>query len=168
MTKLSPVLTDVMMVKWSNLLKPDIAFGENSANHNITIVVTPELQTVLDDILKSSKAKKVNGIRKLEDGTVTLKVKSKMALDKGHYPCVDSNSEPTEVVPFGGDKVRLKLQPCVVARDNSLSLYLNGVQIVAKEARTSSSTFTKIENGFINPMAPAVTIPEVSDNECPF
>jgi hypothetical protein len=32
-TKLPPLVTETLEVKWSNLLKPDTNFGENSANH---------------------------------------------------------------------------------------------------------------------------------------
>ena len=35
-------------------------------------------------------------------------------------------------MPFGGDRVKLRLSPAVLTRDQSLSFYLNGVQIIEK------------------------------------
>jgi hypothetical protein len=135
--------------KWSNLLKPDVAFGEGSANHNITVVVDAELQKTLDTILKTSGAKKINGLREV-DNVVTFKAKSKVHVDSGKFPCVDSLGQPTDIVPFGGDKVRLKLAPMVLTRDNSLSIYLNGIQVVEKNTTfTKGSDFAAVEGGFV-------------------
>ena len=50
--KLPQFVTETLECKWSNLLKPDTAFGEASANHNITVVLDKKLETKLQDILK--------------------------------------------------------------------------------------------------------------------
>ena len=167
--KLPAMLTETLMVKWSNLLKPDVAFGEASANHNVTVVVTPSLKLLLDSLLKSSGAKKINGMKEVSstDGVeITLKVKSKVKLDMIKYPCFDSASNDTDSVPFGGDTVRLKLQPCVLSRDNSLSLYLNGIQIITKNTSTTSQGFPVTE-GFTQ-KASNPLVATVSDSDLPF
>jgi hypothetical protein len=173
MKKMPPIVTEVVEVKWSNLLKPDTAFGEASANHNITIVVTKTLEKILADVLKKSGAKKINGIME-KDGIKTLKAKSRVFVEQGKFPCVDSQASETDAVPFGGDKVRLKLAPAVVTRDNSLSLYLNGIQIVEKNANnmtgTGSSGFDAVDGGYVGSVAtksePAVE--ETEDEDVPF
>ena len=138
-TKISPFTTDTMQVAWSHLHKPDDKFGADTANHNITIVVDDELQKRLDAIVKESGAAKINGMRVDDEGRSLLKAKSKTLVKKGVavFPCRDAAAERTDAVPFGGDKVRLRLAPALLTRDNSLSLYLNGVQIIEKNERTS-------------------------------
>lgn len=148
--KLHGFMTEIVDCKWSNLSKPDVEFGEASSNHNITILVDAELDKKLKDVLKKSGAKKINGLRD-KDGVVTLKAKTKSHIDKGAFPCFDSQAQPSTVVAMGGDKVRLRLQPVVLSRDQSLSLYLNGVQIVKKGEYSGSSSggFTSVDGGFI-------------------
>jgi len=162
--KIPQILTPTLLVKWSNLLKPDVAFGENAANHNITVVVDAEFKATLDGVLKSSGATKINGLRDFE-GVLTFKAKSTQQIDKGKFPCVDSAAQVTEVVAFGGDKVRLKLAPMVIARDNSLSIYLNGIQIIEKNTSFSgaSSGFDPVEGGYVaTPLTPQ------QDSDLPF
>lgn len=147
--KSSSFITTTLMTKWSNLLKPDIAFGEGSANHNITVVVDADFRTVLNNILKTTGAKKINGLRESE-GVTYFKAKSKVHVDQGVFPCVDSQGNPTSAVPFGGDKVRLKLVPMVLARDNSLSIYLNGIQVIEKNTTfNKDNEFAPVEGGFV-------------------
>jgi len=172
--KLPQFVTETLECKWSNLLKPDTAFGEASANHNITVVLDKKLETKLQDILKKSGAKKINGIYEKE-GTKFLKVKSRIHIEAGKFPCVDSNAQETDVVAFGGDKVRLKLAPAIVARDKSLSFYLNGVQIVERgegnASSSGSSGFSTVTGGFSAPKAAepvAVAVEETEDEELPF
>jgi hypothetical protein len=171
--KLPDFVTGVMEVKWSNLMKPDNAFGEASANHNITVVLDSTLEKQLADLLKKSGAKKINGIYE-KDGLKTFKAKSRVHIEAGKFPCVDSNAEATDAVAFGGDKVRLRLAPAVVARDNSLSLYLNGIQIVEKNTNnvTGAGGFDTVKGGFVGTTstvassAPQVT--ETEDEDLPF
>jgi len=133
-TRISPFTTDTMLVAWAHLHKPDDKFGADTANHNITIVVDKELQKKLDSIVKESGATKINGMRTDDDGRTLLKAKSKTLVKKGvnTFPCRDAAAERTEAVPYGGDMVRLRLAPALLTRDSSLSLYLNGVQIIEK------------------------------------
>lgn len=148
-TRLPAMVTETLDVKWSNLNKPDVNFGVHSANHNITVVITPKLQKILTDLTKKSGAKKLNGMTEKDD-VKYIKFKSKTFVESadGKFPCVDAASKETAAVAFGGDKVRLKLQPMVLDRDNSLSLYLNGVQIIEKGEYKPSSGFEPVEGGF--------------------
>jgi len=170
MKKFPDIVTGVLEVKWSNLLKPDNAFGEATANHNITVVIDKTLEKSLADILKKSGAKKINGIYE-KDGVKTFKAKSRVHIEAGKFPCVDSNAEATDAVAFGGDKVRLRLAPAVVARDNSLSLYLNGIQIVEKNTNNTmgGGGFDAVKGGFVGAAAPsAPQVEETEDEELPF
>lgn len=141
-------ITDELVVKWSNLMKPDIYFG-TPGDHNITVVLDKGLQKTINDWKKSTGAKKVNGVSKTTDGEDTLKVKSKLYTSgentRTSFPCYDVDARETDDVPFGGDTVKLMIAPRVNDRDNSLSLWLSGVQIVQSGGRTTG--FTPI-NGF--------------------
>jgi hypothetical protein len=167
MKKMPQFVTEVVEVKWSNLLKPDTAFGEASANHNITILLDKTLEKKLAELLKQSGAKKINGIME-KDGVKTFKAKSRMYVEQGKFPCVDSAAQETDAVPFGGDKVRLKLAPAVVARDNSLSVYLNGIQIVEKNANNMTGStgggFSAVDGGYVG-AATTKSAPEVEETE---
>jgi len=166
--KIKGFITDVVECTWSNLAKPDTAFGEGSANHNITIVVDASLNTKLQEILKKSGAKKLNGIKE-KNGITTLKVKTKAHIEKGVFPCYDSQANPSPVVAMGGDKVKLKLQPVVLTRDKTLSLYLNGVQIITKGDRgpLGGSGFKPIDGGFIADQPKASSVP-TTEEDLPF
>ena len=173
MKKMPQFVTEVAEVKWSNLLKPDTALGEASANHNITILLDKTLEKKLAELLKQSGAKKINGIME-KDGVKTLKAKSRVYVEQGKFPCVDSAAQETDAVPFGGDKVRLKLAPAVVARDNSLSVYLNGIQIVEKNANNMTGSTgggsSGVDGGFVGTAAPksAPEVEETEDEDLPF
>lgn len=162
--------TATLQTKWSNLLKPDIAFGEGSANHNITVVVDAELQKILDAVLKSSGAKKINGLKET-DGVTTFKAKSKVYVEEGKFPCVDSLGQPSDSVPFGGDMVRLKLAPMVLTRDNSLSIYLNGIQVVTKTSTgktPSTQGFAPVEGGFVDAGTQKADLTDQADSDLPY
>ncbi len=165
-SRIPSFVSQTLETKWSNLLKPDTAFGDDSANHNITVVVDAEFKKVLAQVLKASGAKKINGLRTVE-GVDTFKAKSKVHIESGKFPCHDSQGAETTVVPFGGDKVRLRLAPMVIARDNSLSIYLNGVQIIEKNSSSSqdSKGFDAVDGGFVSQ---SEAKPEIEDNDLPF
>lgn len=180
--RIKNIITNTLDVKWSNLLKPDTMFGDSSANHNITVVYTPELETVLIGIAKENGAKKINGLYE-KDGVKTIKFKSKTHIDKGAFPCQDSTGQYTDVVPFGGDTVRLKLAPALIVKgaSKSMSFYLNGVQIVQKNSTDPSAKvngFDSIEGGYVgnhvdrpvkSEAAPiAQTSPAITDSDIPF
>lgn len=170
-SKIPPFVTAALETKWSNLLSPDTAFGEGSANHNITIVVDTAFKKVLDQALKTSGAKKLNGLRETDEGVLTFKAKSKVHVEEGKFPCFDSQGNPTTTVPFGGDKVRLRLSPKVLERDNSLSIYLSGIQIIEKNSATKGSGtqgFEAVEGGFVDTPTAAAQIADIEDDAVPF
>ena len=149
MTKVSGFVTDTLEVVYGHLHRPDDKFGADSANHSVTVLVEGDLKAKLDTLLKESGATKINGMRNDDEGRTLLKVKSKIFVKKGEqtFPCRDALSNRTEATPFGGDKVRLRLNPAVLDRDNSMSIYLKGCQIIEKSA-TDSGGFPVVEDGF--------------------
>jgi hypothetical protein len=138
-TTISAFTTDTVEVQWSHLHQPDDKFGADSANHNISVFVDEQLQNKLDQLMKESGASKMNGMRTDKEGNTILKAKSKTLVKKGEktFPCRDASAAKTNALPFGGDRVRLRLAPAVLTRDNSMSLYLNGVQIIEKNSNDS-------------------------------
>lgn len=138
-TKIAAFTTETHEVVWSHLHAPDDKFGADSSNHNITILVDKELQRKLDELVQENGATKINGMRVDDEGRTLLKVKSKAFVKKDvhTFPCRDATAKRTDAVPFGGDKVRLRVAPAVLTRDNSMSLYLNGVQIIEKNVMDS-------------------------------
>jgi hypothetical protein len=135
-TKIEAFTTETVLVQWGHLHQPDDKFGADSANHNISVVVDKPLQKKLDLLLKESGATKINGMRVTPDGDTVLKAKSKTLVKKGEktFPCRDASSAKTDAIAFGGDMVRLRLAPAVLTRDGSMSLYLNGCQIIEKNS----------------------------------
>lgn len=156
-------ITDNVSVTWSHLHKPDTKFG--NPNYNITVSLTDDLQSKLTDAAQAAgfgKVSKINGIGNREEGKV-LKVKNAQYIKDNpsatSFPCVDANAKSTKAVPFGGDTVRLKLVPCLLERDGSMSVYLDAVQIIEKNEREDSNGggFSAVEGGFdgSNAEAPA-------------
>jgi hypothetical protein len=146
-TRIDNLITEPLMVRWSHLHAVDTKFGIDAANHNITVVVDDELQKTLDEVVQSSQATKINGMRTDDEGVTTLKAKTKVFAKKNvhAFPCVDAGANTTEAVPFGGDTVKLRLAPILIDRDNSLSFFLNGVQIIEKNEREFASGFDATE-----------------------
>ena len=132
--------TGELDVKWSHLHKPDVLFG-TPGDHNVSVVITDELKKEMNSWMKSSGAKKINGQTQTEDGVNVLKVKSKLYTagenTKTSFPCLDAGARETEDTPFGGDVVKLMIAPRLNDRDNSLSLWLSGCQIVKSGGRTT-------------------------------
>ena len=141
-TKIPAFTTETMDVVWSHLHAPDDKFGADSSNHNITILVDAQLQKKLDKLVKESGATKINGMRENDEGQTLLKVKSKTFVKKNvtAFPCRDASANQTSITPYGGDKVRLRIAPALLTRDNSMSLYLNGCQIIEKNNNASDNT----------------------------
>jgi hypothetical protein len=181
--KIKSIVTAPLTVKWSNLLKPDDHFGEGSANHNITVILTPEFEAQLMEIARDNGVKVVNGTYE-KDGVRTIKFKSKTHIDKGAYPCQDSTGAYTDSVPFGSDVVRLRLGPAIITKGpkKSMSFYLNGVQLIQKNASDMPQRvngFNAVEGGYVGNRvdAPAKSeaapdavksSPAITDEEIPF
>ena len=147
MLKLFILITQLLLGAFANSVK----FG--NPNYNITVELTSDLEQKIRDAAVDAgfgKVSKVNGIGTRDTGKV-LKVKNSQACKdgaSGAFPCVDSNAKPTKAVPFGGDVVRLKLVPCLLERDSSMSVYLDGCQIIEKNEREETSGFSTVEGGF--------------------
>ena len=141
-TRIEAFTTDTVECQWSHLHQPDDKFGADSSNHNISVIVDAKLQKKLDKLMKESGASKMNGVRTDNEGNTILKAKSKTLVQKGEktFPCRDASAAKTDALPFGGDKVRLRLAPALLTRDNSMSLYLNGVQIIEKNSTGGDGT----------------------------
>ena len=167
-------VTEDLEVRWSHLHKPDNKFGLDSANHNITVVLDDETKQYMDDVAKELGCTKINSMRDEDDGTTTLKSKTKIFVRKEvHvFPCVDASAKPTAATPYGGDRVKLKLTPVVIERDNSLSMFLNGVQIIEKAERDTTGGF-EATDGFDGSDFKATTqettvTTDVGDEDLPF
>jgi hypothetical protein len=147
--KTESFVTETVEVKWSHLHKPDDKFGADASNHNITIILDKELEQKLEDLQRELGCEKINGMKEVEEG-MTLKAKTKLYVKKNvkAFPCVDANANTTTALPFNGDKVKLKLFPIVISRDNSLSLFLNGIQIIEKNERDYDGGGFEATDGF--------------------
>jgi len=176
--RIKSIITPTLTCSWSNLTKPDVAFGEASANHNITVELTPEFEQVLTGIAKENGCKKINGIYE-KDGVRFVKFKSKQHVANGAFPCQDSTAQYTDAVPFKGDLVRLRIGPAVVTKPvKAMSFYLNGVQIVQKnstDAAARTNGFDAVDGGYVGNAAPApakkpeaAPAPAISDEDIPF
>ena len=106
-------------------------------------------------------------MREDDEGRTLLKVKSKTFVKKNiaAFPCRDAGANKTDYVPYGGDKVRLRVAPAVLSRDNSMSLYLNGCQIIEKNNMGGGDAggFDATE-GFVDNSTPTV---ESDDTDLP-
>jgi len=155
-TKIEAFTTGTVEVQWAHLHQPDDHFGADTSNHNISVIVDKTLQKQLDKLLKESGATKINGMKADDEGRNILKAKSKTMVKKGEqtFPCRDAAAAKTDAVPFGGDTVRLRLAPAILARDGSLSLYLNGCQIIEKNSGDfDSNGGFEATDGFTAPAA---------------
>lgn len=177
---MSKILTETVTVSFANLHKPDDKFGADSANFNVTIPMNESLQAQIKKAVASTGAKKVNGVYE-KDGEKFIKFKNRILVKDGAktFPCVDSQNQPTTVTAAGGDDVRLLVSPRLIKRDNSLSIYLDGVQIINKNSQFGGGGgggFDVVEGGFVAeaapstgfeaPAAPAVTeTPDVADED---
>lgn len=153
-------VTEKLTLGFSTLHKPDDKFGEDSANFNVSVDITPELQKQIKEAVSSTGAKKVNGVWENDEGVKRIKFKNRIMVKNGatKFPCVDSQNKPTEVTAASGDIVRLLLSPCLIKRDNSLSIYLDGVQIIEKNSTFGGGGgggFDVVEGGFVADEAPA-------------
>lgn len=162
-----PFITDNVDVTWAFLHKADVAFG--NANHNITVAVTPELQAMIDNLGATNgwNPSKTNGMKNNKEGQMVLKVKNSQRAKNGEtgpFPCVDANAQSTKAVAFGGDVVRLRLVPALLERDNSMSLYLEGVQIIEKQEYEGGARngFGAVEGGFDGADAAAPEVKETA------
>ncbi len=156
---MSKILTDVITVSFANLHKPDDRFGAESAAFKASVVMDDDLAAQIKKAVASTGAKKVNGVWE-KDGIkkITFSNRPLVRDGKTSFPCVDSQNQPTTVTAAGGDDVRLLLSPRLLKRDNSMSIYLDGVQIINKNSQfggAGGGGFDVVEGGFVGDTAPA-------------
>lgn len=149
-------VTDNVTVKWSHLMAPDDKFG--NPNHSVTVELTPALNKQLQSAVKELGGKKINGLKD-QDGTKTIKFKNVLKAKEGirTFPVVGPNKEQNyEQIPFGSDVVRVKVTPALISRDNSVSFYMEAIQLVERNYVPSGGDFTATGDSGI------------SDDEIPF
>jgi|TARA_Y100000289_G_scaffold65419_1_gene78954 hypothetical protein len=171
--KLDTFNTETLEVQWAHLHRADDKFGA-PGHHNITVVVDDQLNDQLNKIAKEAGAAKINGLSDKE-GKKFIKVKSTLYTNppegmekKVAFPCVDSDTNSTDETPMGGDKVRLRLKPFVISRDNSMSFFLNGCQIIEKNGSSGSTSGFSATEGYKAPAQAEETVPSNDDNDVPF
>jgi hypothetical protein len=138
-------VTGNVTVKWSHLMSPDDKYG--NPNHSVTVEVTPELKKQIDSAVKSLGGKKINGFKE-QDGLKTIKFKNTLIAKSGEktFPVTGPDAKPTTTVPFGTDVVRVKVTPGLIARDNSVSFYLEGIQLIERNYVGNDSDFKPVED----------------------
>lgn len=167
------VFTGDVVVKWAHLHQPDVY--KNKATHNITVPFDGELKKQLEEACAAVNGSKINGVQKkrADDPGTYIKFKTTSYIEQGRFPCVDSNAKETNVVPFGGDTVRLRLTPFVVVDDNnSVTFFLSGVQIINKvSSDLGTGGFDKVDGGYVAPdkvtTSDSTDVPQ-SDEDVPF
>lgn len=167
--------SNTVEVTWANIADPDEYRG--TLKHQIQVIADEELTTLLEGHANGAK---INGLRQDAEGRSILKAKSSVYTKEGETRfgrVFDSVGKDTDINPYRGDKVRLRLSPFTL-NDGSVSFFLNAVQIVEKveyAGGASSSGFDAVEGGFeaasvpAAPAAPVATQPEVTaDDDLPF
>lgn len=146
--------TDPSEVRWSHLMKPDDKFG--NPHHSVTVVVTPELQKQLDSSLKTLSGSKINGMKTDEDGNSLIRFKNNLKAREGvmRFPILDSEDNETSTVPFATDKVRVRVTPALLDRDNSVSFYMDRIQLIERnwqpsEGSAKDNGMGKVKGGFV-------------------
>ena len=160
-------------VVWSHLHKPDVKFG--SPNHSLTVQLDDDLSEMLTSKMKDLGGTKINGMGENKEGVKTVKFRNVLKAKEGiqTFPCVDADTKPTKALPFGGDTCRVKITPCLLGRDQSVSFYLEGVQIVQKNDLEGFSTGFEKTDGFrdediSNEPPVATNIPDEDLEDLPF
>lgn len=133
-------LTPIVEVFWSNLSTPDIKFG--NPNHSVTVVMTPELNLMVMDALKTLGGKKINALREHE-GKKIIKFKNTLFAKGGgiQFPVMGPDLKPSTIIPFRPDTVRVVVSPILIERDNSVSFYMKEIQLVSRNYVGNTVTF---------------------------
>lgn len=168
------LFTGDVNVTWSHLHKPDVKFG--NPHHSLTVQLDDDLNKMLTDIQKDMGGSKINGMGENKEGVKTVKFKNVLKAKEGiqTFPCVDAEAKATRALPFGGDVCRVKVTPCLLGRDASISFYLEGVQIIKKEDTTGMTSGFEKTDGFrdedIASKAPpvAANLPDEDLDDLPF
>ncbi len=168
---MSKFITEATTVTFAYLNKPDDKFGADTANFNITLPLTPELQAQVKEAVTRLGAKKVNGVYEDKEGNKQIKFKNRILVRDGarQFPCVDSQNKPTQQTASGGDVVKVLVSPSLIKRDNSMSIYLDGVQIIEKNSTFGGGgvSFDAVDGGFVDDGAPAASFDAEPTPEAP-
>jgi len=164
-----PFVTESATVKWSHLMKPDDKFG--NPHHSVTVVVTPDIQKQIDSALSGLGGTKINGLKTdAESGETLVRFKNVLKAREGmtKFPILDSDDNETNTIPFATDRVRVKVTPALISRDNSVSLYMDKIQLVERNWEPSGESSSgggmgKVDGGYV---AEAMTT--VTDEDNPF
>jgi len=147
-------VTPVSIVRWSHLMKPDDKFG--NPNHSVSVIVTDELQAQLDTALAELGGNKINGLKADKDtGDMIMRFKNVLKAREGlsSFPILDSDDNITTTVPFATDTVRVKVTPALISRDDSVSFYMDKIQLVERNWEPSgdldSGGMGKVKGGFV-------------------
>ncbi len=187
------IMTTPMTVRFAWLHAPDTKF---EPNFSVTVPLSDELKKQMSTTAKGLGGTKVNGVRDFTNNETgesekVAKFTNRILIEKNNarsFPCVDSNNKPTSQYAMGGDEVRLLLTAKKLDRDGSVSFFLEGVQIIAKNASGGGGGFDAYEGGFVDDgsapaeedapsfddapaaaeEAPEVPEPAVDDDDLPF
>ena len=147
-------ITEASEVRWSHLMKPDDKFG--NPHHSVTVVVTPELQQQLYSSVTELSGGKINGMKTDESGETLIRFKNNLKAKEGimRFPILDSEDKETNTVPFASDKVRLRVTPALLDRDNSVSFYMDKVQLIERNwtpsGGSTSGGMGKVDGGYVS------------------
>ena len=144
-----PFVTGNVTVKWSHLMSPDDKFG--NSNHSVTVELTPELHKQIQSSANELGGNKINGLKN-QDGIKTIKFKNVLKAKEGirTFPVIGPDTKPTETVPFGSDVVRVKITPALISRDNSVSFYMESIQLIERNYVGTNSEFTDVSSKAIS------------------
>lgn len=132
-------------VYWATLDKVDQGPpGTSRPNHQISIIVTPDIEAKLNDYKTKANAKSINGFKVKADGTKVITMKSVKFASQGieKFPNVApaKNFKGTSVLPIRrGDKVSV-LASIGVVRGTGMSLFLQSVAVNHQPDRTETAT----------------------------
>ena len=141
-----PFVTGNVTVKWSHLMTPDDKFG--NPNHSVTVELTPELQKQILSSVKELGGMKINGLQD-QDGLKTIKFKNVLKAKEGikTFPVLGPDTKPSDTIPFGSDVVRVKVTPALISRDNSVSFYMESIQLIERNYVGGDSEFKPVDGG---------------------
>ncbi len=138
--------------RFTHLDRADDKFG--NPNHSVTLFIDEDLATKL-----RSKAEVVNGLKEDDASPTgyTLKVKSTKAVRKGmtKFPRVDADGNPTQESIWGGDVVTVRVTPCILALNGSMSIYMEGIKLIEKRTESGGGGNSDEAWGFGADVTPA-------------
>ena len=147
-------VTEAATVKWSHLMKPDDKFG--NPHHSVTIVVTKKIQKQLDAAMAQLGGNKINGLKSDDEtGETFVRFKNVLKAREGtqRFPILDSEDNSTDTIPFASDKVRVKVTPALISRDDSVSFYMDKIQLEERNWEQSGESggggMGKVDGGYV-------------------